>query len=166
MEENLILSENFPELLAQFMDGEFYQIQESRWYDKFEYEGENKYRFLNIVNHTENKSLSEEDSLFFYKFTNAIQSEKYKMDKDGFAVLNISLYPGVEWKNIIEVFQPNFCFFWGVSPSQFGVNINKYKASVHDSIKMLYVDSMNSVFSNSSLKLQLWEQTKPLFGIK
>ena len=88
------------------------------------------------------------------------------MDKDGFAILNMSHYPGIEWKNIIEFIQPNFCFFWGVSPSQFGVNIAKYKASVHDSIKMLYLDNMNSVFSNSALKMQLWEQTKPLFGIK
>lgn len=166
MEENLILSENFPELLVQFMGEEFYNIQESRWYERFEYEGENKYRFLNIVNHPNHKSLSEEDSLFFYKFTNAIQSDKYKMDKDGFAILNINLYPGIQWKNIVDFFQPNFCFFWGVSPSQFGLNLNKYSAVVHDDIKMLYVDAMNTVFSNGSFKLQLWEQTKPLFGIK
>src|SRR5688572_17058655 len=99
MEEKLIIPENFPELINLFVGDEFYMVKEIVNYDTVKSEGGNKYRFLHIMRHDEAGLIPEAQRDFFFKMVNAIRTDKVSMDADGFAVINITDYPGLTWKN-------------------------------------------------------------------
>ncbi len=165
MDNKLILDENSPELMHLFMGDVVYQAFDLKWYEELEYDGNNKYRFLNIINNEDNQFLSETSNEAFFKYVNAIQTDRYKMSKDGFAILNIANYKGIQWKNITEKLNPKICIFWGVNPAFFGLESQKYKILKRHDMSYLYVDDMDNLFKYDALKKQLWNNTKGLFDM-
>jgi hypothetical protein len=111
MDEKLIIPENFPELINLFVGEEFYIVKELVNYDSIEHEGGNKYRFLHIMNHHDEKIIPEAQRDFFFKMINAIRTDKVFMDADGFAVININNYESLTWKNVEKLFSPKCCIF-------------------------------------------------------
>lgn len=165
MEDSLILSENFPESINLFMGDGIYIVQERVDYDTLDVLGENQLRFLHIVQNSSEKFLNQVDYEMFFKYINAIQSDKVKMDKDGFAILNLNQYPGISWDNIKLKLNPKICFFWGVNPLTMGLEIPKYVLTKIDDMQAVYLDDVNIALSDKSLKLKLWEITKTIFEI-
>lgn len=163
MDENLILDENSPELINLFMGDIVYQAVESQWYEKLQTEGNNQFRFLHIINEEGQVFLSEEQNNSFFKYINAIQTDRLKMDKDGFAILNLANHKGISWKNINSMLSPKTCIFWGVNPYQFGFETRKYNILKRNDISMIYIDEMTTVMQSPALKGNLWALTKQLF---
>ncbi|MEZ4804012.1 MAG: hypothetical protein R2852_00595 [Bacteroidia bacterium] len=112
MNDNLIIPENNPEDINMFYGDELYLIEESQWYEDIPSEGGNKYRFLNIVSHSDSEIIPEKHRDMFFRMINAIQTDRIKMDADGFAVINVQNYRGLKWNNIEKNFSPKYCVFW------------------------------------------------------
>ena len=49
MDENLIISENNPELMNLLLGDELYIVHEQKWYANIAHDGNNKHRFLKSV---------------------------------------------------------------------------------------------------------------------
>ncbi len=165
MDEKLIIPEKFPELINLFVGDEFYIIKEKVDYDEIISEGGNKYRFLHIMMHNDEKLIPEEQRDFFFKMINAVRTDKVFMDADGFAVINIKNYEGLTWKNIEKLFSPKCCIFWGVDPLTMDLVCRKYNGLVHNDCKIIFVDDIKTVSENDELKRKLWALVKRLFGM-
>ncbi|MES2616323.1 MAG: hypothetical protein V4613_00505 [Bacteroidota bacterium] len=165
MEEKLIIPENFPELINLFVGDEFYMVKEIVNYDTVKSEGGNKYRFLHIMRHDEAGLIPEAQRDFFFKMVNAIRTDKVSMDADGFAVINITDYPGLTWKNIEKLFSPKCCIFWGVDPMEMEIVCHKYSGALLNECKIVYVDNIATISTSDELKPQLWRLVKRLFGM-
>lgn len=165
MDEKLIIPENFPELINLFVGEEFYIVKERVNYDSIDHEGGNKYRFLHIMSHSEEKLIPEAQRDFFFKMINAIRTDKVFMDADGFAVINIKNYEGLTWKNVEKIFSPKCCIFWGVDPLAMDLVCRKYNGLVHNDCKIIFVDDIKTISESDELKRKLWGLVKRLFGI-
>lgn len=165
MDEKLIISENFPELINQFLGDELYFIKEKVNYQTIASEGGNKYRFLNIMLHDEEQIIPAGQRDFFFKMANAIRTEMVSMDADGFAVINIKDYEGLTWKNLETLFSPKCCIFWGVDPVTMDIACKKYGGAKYNNCKIIYVDDIKSISENQELKHKLWLLVKRLFGM-
>ncbi|NQW42008.1 MAG: hypothetical protein HQ463_01065 [Bacteroidetes bacterium] len=163
MNEKLIISEQKTELLNLFLGDEIYLINEPKYYDSIDSEGGNKYRFLNIVMHTATEIIAPESKDFFFKMANAIQNERINMDADGFAVINISNYPGLTWQNLEKLFSPKFCIFWGVDPFTLNIQCHLNKGLMHNGCKIISVESMEIVKDNLEMKKKLWAMVQRMF---
>lgn len=163
MNQNLIISENFPELINMFSGDEVYMIEEPKWYDEIKSEGGNKYRFLNIVSHSGDEIIPKAQKDFFFRMANAIQTDRIKMDADGFAVINIMDYKGLKWANIEKLFSPKYCIFWGVDPYKFDVPCHVNSGTTFNECRVFAVDDMEKVENNIELKKSLWEKIKLMF---
>ncbi len=165
MNENLIISENYPEHINLFLGEELYIINEPKWYESIPSEGGNKYRFLNIVSHPHEEMIPPEQKDFFFRMTNAIQTDRIKMDADGFCVINIQDYKGLKWKNIVHLFSPKYCIFWGVDPHAMDVSCKFNGGAVIDDCKIIYVDSMDKIEKDVNAKKVLWSFIQRMFGM-
>jgi hypothetical protein len=165
MNQNLIISENYPELNQMLLGEELYIIDEPKWYEEINSEGGNKYRFLNIVSHPGEEILPEAQRDLFFKVINPIQTDRIKMDADGFSVINVHNYRGVQWDNLEKLFSPKYCIFWGVDPHAMGVNCKLNGGAIVNDCKIIYVNQMEVIFSNKNMKKQLWEFLKKMFKI-
>lgn len=165
MDENLIISENNPELVNMLLGGELYIVEENKWYEEIASEGGNKYRFLNVVSHGGSEIIPTDQRDFFFKLVNAIQTDRFKMDADGFSVVNVSEYKGLKWDNLDKLFSPKFCIFWGVDPSKLGVACALNGVLEHNGCRIIYVNSMDLIYENDTLKRHLWELVKRMFGM-
>jgi hypothetical protein len=165
MEDSLILSENFPESINLFMGNSVYIVQEKVEYPTLDVLGENQLRFLHVIENPKEKFFDEVEKESFFKYINAIQSDKIKMDKDGFAILNLAQYPGISWENIKSILNPRICFFWGVNPLLFEMDVPQYNVSKIDELQVVFVDSISKTLSERELKLKLWDITKQIFNI-
>ncbi len=165
MDEKLIIPENFPELINLFIGDEFYLVKEQVDYDEIASEGGNKYRFLNIMHHSGDKLIPEEQRDFFFKMANAIRTDKVTMDADGFSVINTKDYEGLTWKNIERIFSPKCCIFWGVNPFSMDLVCRKYNGLMANDCKIIYVDDIKTVSEDAELKRQLWHLVKRMFGM-
>ncbi len=163
MNQNLIISENFPELINLFAGDEVYMIEEPKWYEDIKSEGGNKYRFLNIVSHTSEEVIPPAQKDFFFRMANAIQTDRIKMDADGFAVINVLDYKGLKWANIEKLFSPKYCIFWGVDPYKFDVPCHIHSKVVHNECRIIAVDEMARIENDIELKKSLWDQIKLMF---
>lgn len=166
MNQNLIISENNPEEVSMFLGQELYLVNEPKWYESIRSEGGNKYRFLNIVSHNHTEVIPPDNKDFFFRMANAIQTERIKMDFDGFCVINVLEYPGLKWKNIEQVFSPKYCIFWGVDPHGFDVNCKYFGGAMLNDCKITYVDSMEAVEKDLDKKKKLWDIIKRMFVIQ
>ena len=165
MNQNLIISENNPELINLLMGEEIYFVDEPKWYEEIRSEGGNKYRFLNIVSHAGEEIIPPDQKDFFFRMINAIKTDRISMDADGFCVVNVNDYRGLKWNNLEQVFSPKYCIFWGVDPHAFDVNVKLNGGAIVNDCKIIYVNSMDIIFSNDSLKRQLWNFVQRMFGI-
>ncbi|MCC6818356.1 MAG: hypothetical protein IT245_05660 [Bacteroidia bacterium] len=165
MNQNLIISENYPELVSLFLGHELYLVNEPKWYEELPSEGGNKFRFLNIVSHNHQEIIPPDNKDFFFRMANAIQTDRIKMDADGFCVINILDYPGLKWKNIEHLFSPKYCIFWGVDPHSFDINCKFYGGAMENECKITYVDSMDKVEADTASKKKLWDIIKRMFLI-
>lgn len=165
MEDSLILSENFPESINLFMGDGIYMVQEKVDYDTINVLGENQLRFLHIINNSTEKFLNQTDYEMFFKYINAIQSDKIKMDKDGFAILNLNQYPGITWENIKVKLNPKVCFFWGVNPLILGLEVPQFTLTKTQDTQTVFLDDVNVTLNNKDSKLKLWGITKTIFEI-
>jgi len=163
MNEKLILSEEFPELINLFVGDEIYLIHEPKTYENIESEGGNKYRFLNIVMHSEAEIIPTSSRDFFFKMTNAIQNERINMDADGFAVINIANYEGLTWANLEKLFSPKYCIFWGVDPFSLNIPCHAYKGLVHNGCRIISVDNIEKIKDDVELKKKLWAMVQRMF---
>ncbi len=163
MNQNLIISENFPELINLFAGEEVYMIDEPKWYEEIRSEGGNKYRFLNIVSHQSEEVIPPAQKDFFFRMANAIQTERIKMDADGFAVINIWDYKGLKWPNIEKLFSPKYCIFWGVDPYKLDVPCHVNARLVHRECRIIAVDDMEKIEKDQQLKRALWEKVQGMF---
>jgi hypothetical protein len=163
MNQNLIISENFPELINLFAGEELYMVEEPKWYEEVKSEGGNKYRFLNIVSHASEDIIPAEQKDFFFRMANAIQTERIKMDADGFAVINIYDYKGLKWENLEKLFSPKYCIFWGVDPYKLDVPCHIHSRLVHRDCRVIAVDAMAQIEQDQKLKKKLWENVQAMF---
>jgi hypothetical protein len=166
MNQNLIISEKYPELNQMLLGDELYVIDEPKWYEEIKSEGGNKYRFLNIVSHPGDEILPQAQRDLFFKVINPIQTERIKMDADGFSIINVYNYRGVKWENLEKLFSPRYCIFWGVDPHAMNVNCKLNGGAIVNDCKIIYVNQMEVIFSNQSMKKQLWEFLKKMFKIQ
>ncbi|MEZ5026585.1 MAG: hypothetical protein R2739_08405 [Chitinophagales bacterium] len=67
------------------------------------------------------------------------------------------------WRKQIEI---NKCIFFGVEPSEVGLNFNlpSYKNTTFSSILFLKADAPEVLEKNSALKAKLWEQLQLAFN--
>lgn len=165
MDSNLIISENNPEDVNMLMGGDIYLIEESQWYEEIASEGGNKYRFLNIVSHPGDEIIPRDQRDFFFRLANAIRTDRFNMDADGFAVVNTIDLKGLQWKNLQKNFSPKYCIFWGVDPNKMGVPCKLYGVCQLDGCRIISVDSMEAIAGNESLKRTLWELVKRQFDM-
>ncbi len=163
MNQNLIISENFPELINLFAGDEVYMIEEPKWYEEIKSEGGNKYRFLNIVSHASGEVIPPAQKDFFFRMANAIQTDRIKMDADGFAVINIFDYKGLKWANIEKLFSPKYCIFWGVDPYKLDVPCHINAGITHNGCRVTAVDEMEHVEKSKELKTELWKKIQFMF---
>lgn len=166
MNQNLIISENNPELINLLMGDELYVVDEPKWYDEIASEGGNKYRFLNIVSHSGSEIIPSEQKDFFFRMINAIQTDRIKMDADGFAVVNAGNYKGLKWNNLEKIFSPKYCIIWGVDPHSLDLNVKLNGGALVNECRIVYVNSMETIFSHEPLKRQLWTFVKRMFGME
>lgn len=165
MDSNLIIPENNPEDVNMLMGGDLYLIEESQWYDEIASEGGNKFRFLNIVSHGGEEIIPKAQRDFFFRMTNAIKNDRFTMDADGFAVINVMNYKGLKWNNIEKIFSPKCCIFWGVDPNKMDVPCKLNGGSILNDCRIIYMNSMEIVFENEALKRQLWDMVKRMFDM-
>lgn len=151
--------------MSMFIGEELYLINEPKWYEEIQSLGGNKYRFLNIVSHNHEEIIPPAQKDFFFRMTNAIQTERIKMDADGFAIINIFEYPGLKWNNIEKLFSPKFCVFWGVDPHSFDIACKFNSGALINDCKIIYVDSMDKIESDMNLKKNLWYLIQRMFGM-
>jgi hypothetical protein len=163
MNQNLIISENFPELINLFAGDEVYMIDEPKWYEEIRSEGGNKYRFLNIVSHDADEVIPAAQKDFFFRMANAIQTDRIKMDADGFAVINIADYKGVKWANIEKLFSPRYCIFWGVDPYKLDVPCHINSRAIYQECRVVAVDDMATIENDQALKRNLWVNIQAMF---
>lgn len=166
MDQNLIISENYPELVQMFIGEDIYLPKEKVWYDAIASEGGNKYRFLNIVMHGDNEIIPEAKREFFFKLINAIRTDRITMDGDGFAVVNAMNYKGLNWKNLEHHFSPKYCIFWGVDPIDFEIPCKLFGGALKDDCRILYVPSMEELSTNTEMKKKLWLLVQRMFGME
>ncbi len=164
MDQNLIISENFPELINLFAGNEVYMIDEPKWYDEIRSEGGNKYRFLNIVSHQSEEVIPLAQKDFFFRMANAIQTDRIKMDADGFAVINIWDYKGLKWPNLEKLFSPKYCIFWGVDPYKLDVPCHINAHTTYRECRIIAVEDMQHVEADIKQKKALWEKVQRMFG--
>jgi hypothetical protein len=165
MDQNLIISENNPEAMQLLLGGELYLIEESQWYEDIKSEGGNKYRFLNIVSHGGDDIIPAAQRDFFFRMSNAIRTDRFTMDADGFAVVNVLDYKGLKWNNLEKIFSPKYCIFWGVDPNKMGLPCKLNGGAVHNACRIIYMDSMEHVFENDATKRLLWDMVKRMFDM-
>jgi len=163
MNQNLIISENFPELINMFGGDEVYMIEEPKWYEEIKSEGGNKYRFLNIVSHPADEVIPAAQRDFFFRMANAIQTERIKMDADGFSVINIMNYKGLKWSNVEKLFSPKYCIFWGVDPYKLDVPCHMHARIIHNECRIMAVDDMQTIENDINLKKDLWKKIQGMF---
>lgn len=165
MDQNLIISENFPELINLFLGEELYVVEEAKWYDLIKSEGGNKYRFLNIVSHPSEEIIPADCRDFFFRMANAIQTERIKMDADGFSVINIADYKGLKWANIEKLFSPKYCIFWGADPYKLDVHCHRNRGIILNECRIISIDSMERISADVDLKKNLWNMVKRMFDM-
>lgn len=166
MNQNLIISENYPELVSMFLGDELYLVNEPKWYEELASEGGNKYRFLNIVSHGNEEIIPPAQKDFFFRMANAIQTDRIKMDADGFCVVNAQNYKGLKWNNLVHLFSPKYCIFWGVDPHSMDVNCKFNGGALLDDCKIIYVDSMDKIETDLTAKKMLWSMIQRMFGMQ
>lgn len=165
MEENLIIPENYPELVQQFMGQELYLIEETKWYKEIKSEGGNRYRFLNVVSVPGTDIIPPQDRDFFFRVISAVKTEKFTMDADGIAFVNIHEYKGITWENLKEKFSPKYCIFWGTDPHKLGISCRLYGGTISDTCKILYVDALDTIVADPEKKKLLWNRIQRMFGM-
>ena len=165
MDENLIISENNPELTNLLMGDELYIIHEQKWYANLPHDGNNKHRFLNVFAHQGDTPIPSADRDFFFRMITSIKNEKFSMDADGFAVINAENFPGLTWKNLEQVFSPRYCIFWGVDPIQFGLNCKLNGGIVINQCRILFTDALDQVATDVEKKKRLWQILQRMFDI-
>lgn len=165
MYQNLIISENNPEQVNMLMGTELYLIDETQWFDEMKSEGGNKFRFLNIVDHANEHIIPETERDFFFKLVNSIKNDKFTMDADGFAVVNINAYKGIKWNNIESLYSPVYCILWGVNPEKLGIQCKLWGGAIVNQCKIIAIDSMREVSQSQEKKKQLWGFVKRMFQI-
>jgi len=165
MEEDLNILQNYPELSSLFMGEELYVIDEPRYYENIKSEGGNKFRFLNIFSHGGTESIPPAHRDMFFKIINSIQTDKIKMDADGFAVININGLRGLKWNNLEKNFAPRYCIFWGVDPTPLDVVCKLNGGTIVNDCKIIYVNPINIIAESKDLKQMLWKYIKKMFSI-
>ncbi len=163
MENKSIIDENFPETLINFMGEEIYFVQEKKHYEAIKSEGQNQYRFLNLIQNPNQEFLSTENKDFFFKMINAIKTDKFQMDGDGYALVNIENYPGIQWENLEKIFSPSYCILWGVDPNLIGIQCQHNYGVVKNNCRIIYVDSISTIMNDVVLKRKLWQLVQNLF---
>jgi hypothetical protein len=152
-------------MLNLLMGEEVYLYTEPAWYETIRSEGGNQFRFLNLFSHPAGEVIPEGQRDFFFKVINSIKNEKFHMDADGLAAVNISGYPGLQFSNLVKLFSPKYCIFWGVDPGNTGLHINPYEGKLEEGCRVVWVQDIDIIESSDHLKKSLWKILKAMFEI-
>lgn len=165
MEENLIIPENYPELVQLFMGQDLYLVEEKSWYKEIKSEGGNQFRFLNVVSVPGEDIIPAQDRDFFFRVISAVKTDKFTMDADGLAFVNIHDYKGITWDNLKQLFSPKYCIFWGADPHKLGISCRLYGGTVSDACRIMYVDALETIAADGEKKKMLWSMMQRMFGM-
>jgi DNA polymerase III psi subunit len=140
--------------LQQFFNGHTLYVPKTKAENSttgFEYEGENNKYIVMLFSHTGNEAMPQKQKPFLQKILEAT-----KLSFDDVALVNLNNYPNATFEQLKEYFAAASIFLWGISPSLFNIKAERYQPVLHDKVKIVYVDAIEKIEQDKSLKAKLW----------
>ncbi len=124
--------------------------------------GNNQKNILIIVQHDPLIPLPDEDLQFLTDILSAC-----KLGMDDVALINLSGYSAISYKEIIKHFKSRTVFLFGTEPSAFGLPMSfpHFQVQSFTGISFLYSPPLGDFSNDKVLKSKLWVCLKRIFGI-
>lgn len=117
----------------------------------FSYEGENNKYIVMLFSHTGSSAMPQAQKPFLEKILAAT-----KLSFDDVALVNLNDHPNATLAQVKEFFAASSLFLWGINPSIFNVQAHLYQPLVHDKLKVICVDAIDTIENDKTLKGKLW----------
>jgi hypothetical protein len=160
-----IIDKNEIESLILLMGKKIDAPKESINYEKFEFEGQNKYRYLNLFDFNSTCHIPEEERDTFFEISRIISKNNFTMDLEGMCMINIANYPHVSISNLIEKLNPKYITLWGVDPEKLNLKIKLYGGALIDKVKIIRLDSLENTISDIQTRNKAETLLKMMFGL-
>lgn len=160
-----IIDKNEIESLILLMGKKIDSPKESIFYDNFEYEGQNKYRYLNLFDFNSTNHIPEEERDTFFEISRIISKNNFTMDLEGMCMINIANYPHVSISNLIEKLNPKYITLWGIEPEKVNLKIKLYGGAIIDKVKIIRLESIEKTNSDVQIRNKAETLLKMMFGL-
>lgn len=160
-----IIDKNEIESLILLMGKKIEAPKESIFYENFQYEGQNKYRYLNLFDFNSTNHIPEEERDLFFEVSRIISKNNFTMDLEGMCMINIANYPHVSISNLIEKLNPKYITLWGVEPEKLNLKIKLYGGAIIDKVKIIRLESLEKTNSNIQTRNKAETLLKMMFGL-